>query len=123
MSHVLDIRSRTAQERLRGDHIELLFLLETANEENDNLWTEVKRLEGIIADMSKGVKESTNSVPPESTVESTTHSCGHDGEIDSLQSQVSSLQNEVKTLRSSKSLTEKSHMRLLQVFRRIFIPS
>lgn len=107
-AHVQDIRKKTAQERLRGDHIDMLYQLEDAMKLNDQHEKEIDRLKEMLA-MSE--KPDTQVV----VTESGEIIDGHLKTIETLQSTLSDLTNEVKTMKTKGVLTLKSHKKEVEV--------
>mmetsp|Transcript_24646 Transcript_24646/g.45943 ORF Transcript_24646/g.45943 Transcript_24646/m.45943 type:complete len:385 (+) Transcript_24646:90-1244(+) len=106
-SHVLDIRKKTAQERLRGDHIELLYQLEDATKLNDRYEKEIELLKQQLADSHK----------PESVIvveESGEIIDGHVRTIESLQESLAELTTEVKTMKTKEVLSQKSFKKKIE---------
>jgi glucose-6-phosphate-specific signal transduction histidine kinase len=101
MSHVLEIRKRTAEERLRGDHIEMMYQLQQANDLIEDLLKQIKVLELKVDGKSPVIEEPQD--------------CGHRQEIESLQSEVLSLQSELKTLKTVSQMNEKSRKDMVKV--------
>jgi hypothetical protein len=96
MSHVLEIRRRTAQERLRGDHIDLLFQLENCHRENDALTLEVNRL------LEKLSNNENNAIAHPVQVE-----YGGQDSIsieENLKEEIIGLKNEIKIMKTSFSI-------------------
>jgi hypothetical protein len=107
-SHVLDIRKKTAQERLRGDHIELLHQLEDATTLHDKYEKEIDVLKQQLAESKKPdteviVEESGEVID------------GHLRTIEGLEESLAALTNEVKTMRTKEVLAQKSHAKQLEV--------
>jgi hypothetical protein len=107
-SHVLDIRKKTAQERLRGDHIDLLYQLDDAVKLNDKYEKEITELKAMLENCQK---PDTQIVVEESgeIIE------GHLLTIESLQSSLGDLTNEVKTMKTKDVLAQKSHQKQIEV--------
>lgn len=106
-SHVLDIRKKTAQERLRGDHIELLYQLEDATKLNDRYEKEIEILKQQLADSHK----------PESVIvveESGEVIDGHVRTIESLRESLAEMTTEVKTMKTKEVLSQKSFKKKLE---------
>jgi hypothetical protein len=107
-SHVLDIRKKTAQERLRGDHIDLLYQLEDATKLNDRYEKEIEQLKKLLEESKK----------PDSVViveESGEIIDGHLRTIEALQGSLTDLTTEIKTMKTKEVLAQKSHQKQLEV--------
>lgn len=107
-SHVLDIRKKTAQERLRGDHIDLLYQLEDATKLNDRYEKEIEQLKKLLEESKK----------PDSVViveESGEIIDGHLRTIETLQGSLTDLTTEIKTMKTKEVLAQKSHQKQLEV--------
>lgn len=107
-SHVLGIRKKTAQERLRGDHITLLYQLEDATKLNDQYEKEISLLKEQLA---KSQKPDTVTVVKESgeVID------GHLQTIATLQESLAELESEVKTMKTKEVLSQKSNQKKLEV--------
>lgn len=101
MSHVLEIRKRTAEERLRGDHIEMMFQLQQANDVIEDLLKQIKHLE-----QQDLVKNSAFEKVQD---------CGHQQEIDNMRSEILSLQSELKTLKTASQINAKTRKDIAKV--------
>jgi predicted nucleic acid-binding Zn-ribbon protein len=113
-SHVLDIRRRTAQERLRSDHIELFYQLEGLQKENDDLISYIKQLEKQLEDV-QNLKtrddEEKNMIPRARAEVDISNNEIASEEIKRLQKEIHRLENELKTFKTSVSLSEKTRQR------------
>ena len=103
-SHVLEIRKRTAEERLRGDHIDMMYQLQDAQDEIDNLHNEVKRLENLL-----------EGKPPGGITDTPSQDCGHESTILALQEEVLAFQSELKTIKTASMINEKSRKSMAKV--------
>ncbi len=103
-SLVLDIRKKTTQERLRGDHIDLLYQYEEALKLNDEYEKRIDELKAIIASSQQPVLEVVEKDSAE-----TIHF------IESLHSKLNTLENELKTMKTKEVLTQKSYKKHIEV--------
>lgn len=103
MSQVLDIRRKTAQERLRSDHIDLLQQLENYARENKELSDEIKRLEKQ-QDINHGPQNNSEN----STLCDINISVKYEELILSLNDTIQLQQNELKTLQTSHCIVLKA---------------
>jgi hypothetical protein len=112
MSHVLELRRKTAQERLRSDHIDMIYQLENYSKENALLNDEIKRLELVISNfnINKSKPDSNNDIG-EDIISKTFH----EEEISKLHEVIRCQQNEIKTLQTSSLLAHKSNQSQIQV--------
>jgi predicted nuclease with TOPRIM domain len=114
MSHVLDIRRRTAQERLRNDHIDMLYQMETLSKENSELLSYIQRLEQQLESATKSQQQ-----PQTKDVASQEIKEKRNDEFIKLQKDYQLLENELKTLKTTLSLNGKmrsQHAQELQVY-------
>ena len=103
--HVLDIRKKTAQERLRGDHIDLLCQLDEAIKRNDQYEKEMDRLRELLRSQQKQIPPAQ----PEEEEDSGEVIAGHLATIATLQTTVSGLTNDIKTMTTKEVLMQQSH--------------
>lgn len=109
-NHVADIRKKTTQERLRGDHIELLYQLEDAMKINDQHEKEIDHLKELLAKTQRPDKQVEVQVQESGEVID-----GHVQTIEALQRSVADLTSELKTVQTKGALTVKSHKKQLEV--------
>lgn len=103
MSQVLDIRRKTAQERLRSDHIDLLQQLENYARENKELSDEIKRLE-----KQQDINHSPQNNSENSTSCDINISVKYEELMLSLNDTIQLQQNELKTLQTSHCIVLKA---------------
>jgi predicted RNase H-like nuclease (RuvC/YqgF family) len=117
MSHVLDIRRRTAQERLRNDHIDLLYQMESLSKENNQLLAYIQELEKQLelstnSQQQKEAKLQTSEIKSQNIKET-------NDDFVKLQKDYNLLENELKTLKTTLSLNQKmrsQHTQELQLY-------
>lgn len=101
MSHVLDIRRRTAQERLRNDHIDLLYQLESLSKENTQLLNSIQQLEQQLELLA--TKPSPH---PHPQVELESEATDDKNKYLKLQNDYQLLENKLKTINTTMSIND-----------------
>lgn len=101
MSHVLDIRRRTAQERLRNDHIDLLYQLESLSKENTQLLNSIQQLEQQLELLA--TKPSPH---PHPQVELESGAADDKNKYLKLQNDYQLLENKLKTINTTMSIND-----------------
>ena len=107
-SHVLDIRRKTAEERLRSDHIDMMYHLEEAIKLNEQYEKEIDLLKQQLEEAVKPEKEIV--IKEDGDIIQ-----GHVKTIEVLQNTITDMTNVMKTLKTKEALNQKAHQSEIEV--------